>query len=158
MKSKRMKIIAVVLIGLIGLAYTFAKIERVSPLSWAHNEINQPMFSNEAINGYDPVAYFTKQMAVIGDEKHTYSWRDAAWYFSSEENKNLFINNPEKFAPQFGGFCAFAVSKGFTANSSANSFEIIDHKLYLFNGEDVKTEWKANFAENLAKCEANWDK
>jgi len=151
-----MKLIAVILISLIGLAYVFAKIERISPLSWGHNEVNQPLFSNEAINGYDPVAYFTRQMAVIGDEKFTYNWKGADWYFSSEENMNLFIKDPGKYAPQFGGYCAFAVSKGFTANSSANSFEIIDDKLYLFNGEDVKTEWKNNLAENLEKCKTNW--
>ena len=154
--KKRTKIILISLLVIITLVFTFAKVERVSPLSWGHEEVNQPMFSKQAINGYDAVAYFTVNKAVLGNNAYSYKWKNADWNFSSEENKNLFIENPEKYAPQYGGYCAFAVSKGFTANTDPNSFEIIDGKLYLFADEGVKSDWKENQTENLQKCNANW--
>lgn len=154
--KKRTKIILVALIAIIALVFIFAKVNRISPLSWGHKEVNQPMFSNEAINGYDAVAYFTENKAVVGNKTFSFNWKNADWTFSSEENKKLFIQNPEKYTPQFGGYCSFAVSKGFTANSDPNSFEIIEGKLYFFDGEGVKVGWKENLKENLQKCEANW--
>jgi YHS domain-containing protein len=114
------------------------------------------MFSNEAINGYDPVSYFTENQPLLGNEAYKYEWKGADWYFSSGANKNLFIGNPEKYTPEYGGYCTFAVSKGFTANTNPNSFEIVSDKLYLFADEEVKKDWKTNLEENLSKCEANW--
>jgi YHS domain-containing protein len=137
-------------------AYAVAKVKRVSPLSWGHKEVNQAMFSNEAINGYDAVSYHTESKAVIGETAYSYQWRNGNWLFSSEENQKLFKENPEKYSPQYGGYCAFAVSKGFTANSNPNAFEIIDGKLYLFADEGMKSNWKENQKENLLKCEENW--
>jgi YHS domain-containing protein len=154
--KKRTKIILISLVTIIALVFTFAKIKRVSPLSWGHKAVNQPMLSSQAINGYDAVAYFTLNKAVLGNEAYLYNWKNANWNFSSEENKKLFIENPEKYTPQFGGYCSFAVSKGFTANTDPTSFEIIDEKLYLFADEGMKSNWKENQNENLQKCEANW--
>ncbi|WP_420602351.1 YHS domain-containing (seleno)protein [Flagellimonas sp.] len=154
--KKRTKIFLITLSSIVVLVFVFAKAKRISPLSWGHKEVNQPMFSNQAINGYDPVAYFTHNEAVLGNETYTYDWNNAKWNFSSEENKQLFTENPEKYAPQFGGYCAFAISKGFTANSSPDSFELINDKLYLFDNEDVKLSWKENLEENLRVSEENW--
>ncbi len=154
--KKRTKIILISLLAIITMVFTFAKVKRVSPLSWGHKEVNQSMFSNEAINGYDAVAYFTENKAVLGDEAYSYNWKNADWNFSSEENKKLFIENSEKYTPQFGGYCSFAVSKGFTANTNPNSFEFIEGKLYLFADEGMKSNWKKNQKENLQKCETDW--
>ena len=154
--KKRTKIILVSFVALIAFVFIFAKIKRISPLSWGHKEVNQSMFSNEAVNGYDVVAYFTENKAVVGNETYSFKWKNANWNFSSEENKNLFIQNPGKYIPQYGGYCAFAISKGFTANTNPNSFEVIDDKLYLFDGESVKADWKENLEENLQKSELNW--
>lgn len=154
--KKRTKIILISLAAFIVLVFTFSKVKRVSPLSLGHKEVNQSMFSNQAINGYDAIAYFTENKAVPGNEAYSYNWKGADWNFSSEENKKLFSENPEKYAPQYGGYCSFAVSKGFTANTDPNTFEIIEEKLYLFDGESVKEDWKANLKENLQKCEMNW--
>ncbi|WP_431125456.1 YHS domain-containing (seleno)protein [Flagellimonas flava] len=155
--KKGVKITLISVVILLGLIFTFAKVKRVTPLSWGHKQVNQPMFSNEAINGYDPVAYFKENKAVPGNEAITYQWNHADWSFSSEENKALFAENPEKYAPQYGGFCAFAVSKGFTANSNPNTYEILDGKLYLFDSEDIKADWKANSEESLRKGDTNWE-
>lgn len=153
---KGIKIGLIVLGTMLVLVFTIAKVKRVSPLSWGHKEVNQPMFSSQAINGFDPVAYFKENKAVPGNETYSFHWKNADWSFSSKENKKLFAENPEKYAPQYGGYCAFAVSKGFTANTDPNSFEISDGKLYLFDGESVKADWKANQEENLQKGELNW--
>lgn len=154
--KKRTKLILVSLVVLLAVVFTFTKVKRISPLSWGHHEVNQPMFSNQAINGYDAVAYFTESKAVIGDEDYSHEWKDAHWTFSSEENKNLFIQDPGKYTPQFGGYCSFAVSKGFTANTDPNSFQIIDDKLYLFADNGMKSNWNKNRTENLQKGETNW--
>lgn len=154
--KKRTKIILITLLAIIGLIFTFAKVKRVSPLSWGHKEVNQPMFSSQAINGYDAVSYFTENKAILGNETYSYNWKNAHWNFSTQENKKLFSENPEKYTPEFGGYCAFAVSKGFTANTDPNSFEIINEKLYLFDGESVKTDWNTNLKDNLQKCQTNW--
>lgn len=154
--KKRIKIALIAFVILIVVVFTVAKVKRVSPLSWGHNEVNHSMFSNEAINRYDVVAYFTVNEAALGNEAYSYNWKNADWFFSSEENKELFIVSPEKYTPQFGGYCAFAVSKGFTANTNPHSFEIIDDKLYFFADEGIKANWKKNQKENLQKCVTNW--
>ncbi len=157
MKKRTLKILGIVLVLLLGIVFTFAKIKRVTPLAWGHKMVNRPMFSNEAVNGYDPVAYFTEGKAVPGLEAFSGHWGNAEWKFSSEENAALFLEDPEKYAPQFGGFCAFAISKGFTANSDPGAFEIVDGKLYLFADGGVKSDWNANQEENIRICEANWE-
>jgi YHS domain-containing protein len=119
-------------------------------------EVNTTMFGNEAINGYDPVAYFTSDKAIIGNKTFTHSWKDATWYFSSQENLDLFKTSPEKYAPQFGGYCAFAVSKGFTANTDPEAFKIIDGKLYLCADKEMLNNWMQEGEESRRKLEDNW--
>lgn len=154
--KKRTKIILIAVASFFVLIISFSVLKRVSPLSMGHKEINKPLFSDEAINGYDPVAYFTENKAVEGNKEYTFQWQDATWYFSSEANKNAFSQNPEKYAPQYGGYCSFAVSKGFTANTDPNAFTIYDGKLYLFDSEGVKNDWLSNPSENLKQCDTNW--
>ena len=67
--------------------------------------------SNQAVRGYDPVAYFTEGKPVKGEQSLTYHWKDANWYFSSKENLDSFMKNPEKYAPQYGGYCAYGMSE-----------------------------------------------
>ncbi|MEP6713000.1 MAG: YHS domain-containing (seleno)protein [Ferruginibacter sp.] len=146
MKRKKIfKIRAVIIIALVAVVFIFAKYKHISPISLnMHNKINQAVFSDKAIEGYDPVAYFTQQKAVKGEEINSYKWNDATWYFSSTENMNLFKANPDKYAPQFGGYCSYAVSTGFTAKIDPEAFEIIDSKLYLYNDQGFKNKWKKN--------------
>lgn len=156
MKRKTIKIIGITLAILLGLVFTFAKVKRITQLSWSHNEVNQPIFSDTAINGYDPVAYIMSDQAMEGNEEYSYHWKNATWRFASEENKTIFMAQHDKYAPQYGGFCAFAVSKGFTANSDPDTFEVLEGKLYLFDSEDVKLQWKSDLRENIKKGTANW--
>ena len=155
MKLKKM--ILIVALVVFGLLLIFVKMNGISPLAWGiHSEIHQATFSNIAIRGYDPVSYFTKKKAVVGDKAFSYTWKDSNWYFSSEENKALFEAHPEKYSPQYGGCCAFAVSKGFTAYSNPNSMQLLDGKLYFSGDEDVKKDWIANYRKNVKQGDENW--
>ncbi len=156
-KRKIFKIIGISLFILFGVIFTFAKIKRISPLAWNHKTVNQPVFSDKAINGYDPVAYMVSDEAIEGNEQYTYRWQDADWFFATEENRDLFAKNPQKYAPQYGGFCAFAVSKGFTANVSPESFVNVEGKIYLFADDNVKAEWLNTKEESFALSEKNWN-
>lgn len=138
------------------ISFVVSRALRVTPLAWSHDEVNMPFWSNEAINGYDPVAYFKVGQAIPGTDDIALEWNQARWLFSSIENRNLFESNPEQYAPQYGGYCGYAVSKGFTANTDPEVFEILNDKLYLFVGEKEKQEWMKNWRENIRKCEDNW--
>ncbi|MPW36196.1 YHS domain-containing (seleno)protein [Vibrio sp. B1Z05] len=113
-------------------------------------------FLGKAIKGYDPVAYFTMQKAQKGDKQYQYEWKDATWYFSSEENRNLFVANPEKYAPQYGGYCAWAVSNGYTAKIDPNAWSIYEGKLYLNYNQSVQVKWVKDVPNNIAKADGHW--
>ena len=153
--KKWLAIGVVVLMVLIG---GFAVTKKVSPVSWGWwGEVNAS--SGLALKGYDPVAYFEAGKPTAGDSQFSYEWSGATWQFSSAANRDLFAQSPESYAPQFGGFCSFAVSKGVTADISPNAWHISDGALYLFADENVKTEWVAAIDEGSMKASAdNWSK
>ena len=84
-----------------------------------------------ALKGHDAVAYFTESKPIKGSGKHEFEWMGARWRFSSAENRDLFAKNPENFAPQYGGYCAYAVSQGITADIDPEAWKIVDGRLYL---------------------------
>ena len=118
-------------------------------------EINQSFFGT-AIEGYDPVAYFTQGMPVEGSDAYTHDWRGATWKFSSQENLELFKSDPEAYAPQYGGYCAYAVAKGSTASIDPEAWAIVDGKLYLNYSQSVQQTWQADRDTYLQQSEANW--
>ena len=109
-----------------------------------------------AIRGTDPVAYFTGNKAVAGSSEFTSEWNGSTWQFASAENQALFIESPEKYAPQYGGFCAYAVSKGSTASSDPDAWTIHEGKLYLNYSKIVRGLWARDIPGNIAKGDANW--
>ncbi|MEM7548287.1 MAG: YHS domain-containing (seleno)protein [Bacteroidota bacterium] len=109
-----------------------------------------------AIKGYDPVSYFTESKPVKGKKNITYKWKDANWYFASKKNLDAFKTDPEAYAPQYGGYCAYAVSEGYTAKIEPEAWKIVDGKLYLNYDLDVKKIWEADEADRIKKAEANW--
>ena len=111
-----------------------------------------------AIRGYDAVAYFTENMPVKGSKEHLFEYKGAKWLFSSADNLNLFKSNPEKYAPQFGGYCAYAVSKNTTASIKPEYFSIVDDKLYLNYSKGVYKRWTADKEKFIAAAEKNWPK
>lgn len=93
---------------------------------------NTGYFGDVAIKGYDPVAYFTDEKAIEGSPAYSHRWLGAVWHFTSARNRDLFIANPGKYAPQYGGYCADGVSLGtVTTNIDPQAWRIIDGKLYL---------------------------
>ena len=112
--------------------------------------------SDKAIRGYDPVAYFTEGKAVKGNENLTYHWHDADWYFSSGQNLNSFSKNPDKYVPQYGGYCAYGLSEGHKAPTDHDAWTIVDGKLYLNYSKDVRTKWRENEKERIEKADKNW--
>jgi YHS domain-containing protein len=98
----------------------------------AEEVVNTGYFGDVAIKGYDPVAYFTENKAVEGSDQFAHRWLGATWYFASAENRDLFIKDPGKYAPQYGGYCADGVSFGtITTNIDPKAWRIIEGKLYL---------------------------
>lgn len=112
--------------------------------------------SGKAIRGYDPVAYFTQSKAVKGNDKLVYHWNNASWYFSSAENLELFKAHPEKYAPQYGGYCAYGLSNGYKAPTSADAWTIEKGKLYLNYNLKVREEWNKDRQQRIEKADRNW--
>ena len=113
-------------------------------------------FFGKAIKGYDTVAYFTQGKATKGDGDFTYEWNGGKWYFSTEQNLQEFIQNPEKYAPQYGGYCAWASSNGYTAKIDQYAWHIHDGKLYLNYSKSVQSTWQNDIPGNIAKADSNW--
>ena len=144
-------IIAIIIIG----AIIFAKSKGVSPLSWKmHKAINQK--NRVAIGGFDPVNFFENKKAKKGNVTFTHEWENVKWHFTSQEHLDQFKANPVQYKPQFGGWCAFAVSKGFTATPAPNAWLIHNGKLYLFADEEVKKQWTEQLPEVLETCAKKW--
>lgn len=109
-----------------------------------------------AIDGYDAVAYFTEGQPVEGDKEFSHDWKGATWRFSSAVNRDLFAANPDKYAPQYGGYCAYAVSQGYTASTEPDAWSIVDGKLYLNYSKSVRTRWEQDTAGYIADADTNW--
>ncbi len=112
--------------------------------------------SEGAIQGYDPVAYFTDSKPVKGTSEHVYSYLDQSWHFVSKEHLELFKSNPEKYVPQFGGYCAYGMSRGYKAQTDPDAWTIAEGKLYLNYNLEVRATWNANQTELINKANANW--
>lgn len=112
--------------------------------------------NGRAIRGYDAVAYFAVNNAVKGDAKYQYVWNGAKWFFSSEENMNKFKADPEAFAPQYGGYCSYAVSEGYTASGDPEAWKVVDGKLYLNYSPKVKEMWEKEQDDRIQKGNKNW--
>jgi YHS domain-containing protein len=117
-----------------------------------------PIYSKSgmAIQGFDPVAYFAEGRAVEGREEHTFEWQGATWRFASAENRQRFVDAPADYAPQYGGYCSYAVSEGYTAKSDPQAFAVIDGKLYLNYDHSIQKRWQRNAAERIERADQNW--
>jgi hypothetical protein len=109
-----------------------------------------------AINGFDPVAYFTDGKPVIGNEDITHVWNGAVFRFASEANRDTFAADPATYAPQYGGYCAYAVAQGYTASTDPEAWTVHDGKLYLNFSTGVRRRWLGDVPGNIAKADANW--
>ncbi len=114
--------------------------------------------SKLALDGNDAVAYFKSGKPIKGQAQHSVSWNGATWHFASAENKAAFEANPRSFAPQYGGYCAWAVSEGYTAKGDPGVWRIVDGKLYLNYNTSVQADWAKGLPGRIAKGDRNWPK
>ena len=109
-----------------------------------------------AVKGYDPVGYFSDHKAVQGDAKFQSAYQGATYRFASAEHKSTFDKDPAKYAPQFGGYCAYAVAKGGTASIDPAAFQIVDGRLLLQYSTDIRDKFAQDAEGNLKKADGNW--
>lgn len=109
-----------------------------------------------AIRGYDTVAYHTMNKPVKGSADHTVTWKGATWQFASADNKAMFEADPEKYAPAYNGYCAYAVAYGSTAKTEPDAFSIVDGRLYLNYDKRIQSKWEKDIPGFLNRSEANW--
>ena len=109
-----------------------------------------------ALRGYDPVAYFVSSQAQKGQEQYSYEYKGSKFYFANEANRRAFMTTPEKYAPQFGGYCAFGTAQGYKVSTQPDAFAIVEDKLYLNYDKKVQGIWRQDVPGNIAKAEKNW--
>lgn len=109
-----------------------------------------------AIHGYDPVAYVEDGKAEPGSEDFDVMWGGAIWRFSSAGHMAAFESDPWRYAPQYGGYCAYAVSMGRVTSTVPEAWTVVDGKLYLNHSTEVRALWKSGLAENIRAADANW--
>ncbi len=109
-----------------------------------------------AINGYDPVGYFTDNAPVKGSSDFTTEYKGAVWQFASAENRDLFTANPKKYAPQYGGYCAFAVAHNQLAKTEPDAFSIVDGKLYLNYDLSIRQQWEGDKTSFIPAADGYW--
>ncbi len=126
-----------------------------TPLYAAEN----PVFTGGgefAIKGYDSVAYHLEMKPVKGQSEFTTEWNGAVWRFKTAENRDLFQSDPERWAPKYGGYCAWAVSNNYTAKTDPDAWSIVDDKLYLNYSRSVRRKWSKDIPGNIERADANW--
>jgi YHS domain-containing protein len=111
-----------------------------------------------AIRGYDPVAYFTEGKPVEGSRKFTHQWKGATWRFASAQNRDAFAAAPDKFAPQYGGYCAYGVANGYTVSTVPEAWSVVGGKLYLNYSLGVRADWLKDVPGYIRKADGNWPK
>lgn len=109
-----------------------------------------------SVKGYDVVAYQLDGKAVKGNAGYSHNWNNVEWYFSSKSNRDRFKKSPEHYAPQYGGFCAFAVSKGSLAPTDPHAWTVYNGKLYLNYSKSVRKTWKQDIDKHIKRADKNW--
>ena len=119
----------------------------------------EPFFTDDlglAVRGFDPVAYFTDGKPVAGLVEFSFPYQGAIWRFASAEHRDLFKADPAKYAPQYGGYCAYAVSLGKTAPIDPQAWKVVAGKLYLNKNPGIQKDWEEDIPGNIQKGDANW--
>lgn len=142
-----------ILVTLAGLAVSLAT---AATAASAIEPINETLFGGLAVDGYDTVAYFTAGRAVEGKREFEHEWSGATWRFASAEHRDLFAADPAKYAPRYGGYCAYAVAHGYTAEIDPEAWKIVDGRLYLNYDREVQARWEADVAGHVRAADTRW--
>lgn len=122
----------------------------------ALDPIQQSFFGGVAIGGTDPVAYFTEARYRPGSAEIEAEWMEAVWRFASEENRARFLAEPERYAPAYGGYCAYAVAHNYTAKIDPRAWTIAEGRLYLNYSLEVREQWEENRDAFIMSADRNW--
>ncbi len=122
----------------------------------ASDPVYTGIFSDLAVSGYDAVAYFREGRPVEGSADFETEYEGATWRFASQENLDAFVADPAAYAPQYGGYCAWAVSQGYTASGDPDYWKIVDGKLYLNYDADVQATWEEDIPGHIRSADGNW--
>ena len=150
MKGKKVFPVVAVAIGIaVGIgAFGLRRADGVEPVNKQSDGL--------ALRGYDAVAYFREGAAVEGRAEFEHESNGARWLFKSAENRDAFAREPEAYAPQYGGYCSYAVAHGYTADADPQAWKVVGGKLYLNYNEDVRRLWEQDIPGFLQKSEQNW--
>jgi hypothetical protein len=109
-----------------------------------------------AVRGFDVVAYVTDGRPVVGSSRIETQWNGAVWRFVDQAHREMFLADPERYAPQFGGYCAYAVSQGYTADGDPRVWRIVEGRLYLNYSTRAQRLWERDVPGHIAKGRVNW--
>ena len=126
------------------------------PSAYAEPPVYTGRFSNQALQGYDPVAYFTDGKPVKGTKEFQTDYMGASFLFASAANRDAFLADPAAYAPQYGGYCAWAMADGQYAKGDAKYWKIIDGKLYLNYNSSIQKKWNADIPGFIEKADTHW--
>lgn len=149
---------ALIILAVFALAAASAFALALRPAAAAEPPVYTGIVKGIAVGGYDPVAYFTDGKPVMGSKDITLDHEGATWRFASAANREAFKADPAKYAPQYGGYCAWAVSQGYTAKGDPNAWTVHGGKLYLNYDKSVQSTWAKDIPGNVTKGNANWPK
>ena len=137
------------------LVLTFAAMMLIPRMAGAGSSVNVDR-KGVAIKGYDPVAYFIMSKPVKGEKDLVVSWMGATWRFASARNRDLFEKDPEKYAPRYGGYCAYGVANNYLVKIDPRAWTVFEDRLYLNYSLKVRDQWKTDIPGNIRKADANW--
>jgi YHS domain-containing protein len=140
---------------MICLLLAFSVVAQPSALA-KQSEISTGIFKRTGASGYDVVAYFMDGKAIEGTKAFRTKYKGAEWRFASAAHREAFVAAPEKYLPQYGGYCAWAVSKGYTAPSDPKVWKVIDGKLYLNYNADIQATWSQDISRNILSANKHW--
>ena len=140
-------------LNIVGAVTGFAAILMVAVPAWAGEFFEK---DGAAVRGYDAVAYFSSGKPVKGSEDFKAEYKGSTFHFASKANQEAFAAEPARYAPQYGGYCAFGTANGYKAAIDPAAFTVVDGKLYLNYNEDVRKQWSADIPGFIIKADANW--
>ena len=143
--------------SLLSVVFTFAR-AALAMLLLASTAYAGDYFEKDgvALRGHDPVAYFTDNKATKGLPEHKAAFKGSTFYFASKANRDAFAANPDKYAPQYGGYCAFGMANGYKAATDPTAFSVVNGKLYLNYNRDVQKMWTADVPSFVDKADRVW--
>ena len=113
-------------------------------------------YDGVAVDGSDVVAYFTEGAPTAGSAEFAHDWNGVTWHFASAANRDAFAANPADYAPQYGGYCAWAIAQGSLASSTPKAWKIVDGKLYLNYSKRIQRRWEGDIPGFITAADANW--